>query len=170
MESREITVRFSPLATGAAAAVFAVISNDPVNGNVPFNVSGTGFIPKITLSLSPLRQVERAWLIRRAYGIINLTVTKSAPFNVATYRLFRKAGPSGTFGAIKDFTEAHLVTGNLSYIDMFLATNVRYFYRVDALDCGGRVIATSGEVEISDSSIFPQTRQTKTRIVKRVIL
>jgi hypothetical protein len=171
MESREITVRFAPSVTGASAAVFAVNSNDPVNGSAPFNVSGTGFIPNIVISLTPLRQVERAWLIQRYYGRITLTVTKSAPFNVTTYRLFRKAGPSGTYQAIKDFTEAQFSPGpvtSLIYPDTFLAGNIRYFYRVDALDCGGRVIATSGEVELATSTVLPKTGQTKTRIVKRV--
>ena len=144
LSSQAITVRFSPSNTGLLSAVFTVLSNDPANGSVPFGASGTGFVPTIGLALQVQRLTERAWIIRRDYGLINLTVTKSAPFNVTTYRLLRRAG-AGSYETIKDFTEADLPSGVLTYVDMFLATGTNYTYKVEAMDCGGRIIASSSE-------------------------
>jgi hypothetical protein len=142
--SQAITVRFSPLVTGPAAAAFAVASNDAAHPTAGFDVAGTGFVPTITLSLQAQRQVERAWIIRREYGRITLTVTKSAPFNVTTYRLSRKAG-AGSYQTVKDFGEGDFQSGHLTYIDLFLQTGTSYTYKVEALDCSGTVLASSAE-------------------------
>lgn len=163
--SQAVTVRFAPSAAGAEAAVFAVASNDPGAAGATFGVSGTGFIPSITLTLHAQRLVEQAWIIRREYGKIDLTVTKSAPFNVTTYRLSRKTG-TGPYAAIKDFTEADLTAGQLTYLDMFLTTGVSYTYKADALDCGGRVIASSSEVGAVSPAAHPAARPGRT-IIKR---
>jgi hypothetical protein len=162
--SQAVTVRFSPSAMGALAAVFAVQSNDPGAAGATFGVSGTGFIPSITLTLQAQRLVERAWIIRREYGKIDLTVTKSAPFNVTTYRLSRKTG-TGPYVALKDFTEADFPAGHLTYLDMFLAGNASYAYKVEALDCGGRIIATS--LEVSFQAQPPPIARPERKIVKR---
>jgi hypothetical protein len=142
--SQVISVRYVPLTAGAAAAVLAVHSNDAANPVADFNVSGTGFVPAITLNLQVQRLTERAWIIRRDYGRITITVTKSAPFNVTTYRLSRRAG-AGAYQQIKDFTEADLQTGTVTYLDMFLTSGTVYTYKVEALNCAGAVLAVSGE-------------------------
>ncbi|HVP90035.1 MAG TPA: SBBP repeat-containing protein [Terriglobales bacterium] len=164
LSSQAVTVRFSPLATGAEAAVFTVHSNDAANPAVAFNASGSGFVPKITLSLQVQRQVERAWIIRREYGRVTITVTKSAPFNVTTYRLSRRTG-TGAYQAIKDFAEANLPSGTVTYIDMFLVTGTSYTYKVEALNCSGAVLATSAEGAASPPPPAPARRET--RIEKR---
>jgi hypothetical protein len=145
LSSQAITIRFSPSIIGPEAAVFTILSNDPANGSVTFGVSGTGFVPTIGLTLQVQRLTERAWIIRRDYGLISLTVTKSAPFNVTTYRLSRRTG-TGSYQPIKDFTEGDLPAGHLTYVDMFLANGTNYTYKVEALDCGGRILASSLEI------------------------
>jgi len=162
--SQAITVRYAPLVSGAEVGVLAVHSNDSANPSVTFNVSGSGFVPAIGLSLQVQRQVERAWIIRREYGRITLTVTKSAPFNVTTYRLSRRAG-TGAYVTIKEFTEADLPTGTVTYIDMFLAAGTSYAYKVEALNCAGAVLAVSGETGAGGIR-EPATRR-ETRPVKR---
>ncbi len=164
MGSSAVTVRFAPLATGAASASFAVNSNDPSNPSVAFNAAGSGFVPTIGLSLQVQRQVERAWIIRRDYARITITVTKSAPFNVTTYRLSRRAG-TGDYQAIKDFTEANLPSGTVTYVDMFPVSGASYTYKVDALNCSGAVLATSAEGAAAPPAQAPARRET--RIVKR---
>jgi hypothetical protein len=163
--SQAVTLRFSPLVTGPAAAVFTVASNDAAHPVAAFDASGSGFVPAITLALQVQRQVERAWIIRREYGRISLTVTKSAPFNVTTYRLSRKAG-TGSYQAIKDFTEGDFQSGRLTFIDLFLDSGTSYTYRVEALDCSGTVLAASGEVGALSAQPPPVTRGA-TRTVKR---
>jgi hypothetical protein len=163
--SQAITLRFSPLAAGPAAAGFAVASNDAAHPAAGFDVSGTGFVPTITLSLQAQRQVERAWIIRREYGRIILTVTKSAPFNVTTYRLSRKAG-AGSYQTIKDFTEGDFQSGHLTYIDLFLETGTSYVYKVDALDCSGTVLASSAEAGAVSPAPPPAARGAVRKVKK----
>ncbi|MHA1821416.1 MAG: C10 family peptidase, partial [Promethearchaeota archaeon] len=43
---RDITIRFSPSTSGSKSATFNVNSNDPDEGNVPFDVSGNGICQK----------------------------------------------------------------------------------------------------------------------------
>jgi hypothetical protein len=160
---REITVRFSPTATGAASAVFTVVSNDPANPSVTFNASGTGFIPTIGLALQVQRQTERAWIIRREYARIIMTVTKSAPFNVTTYRLSRRTG-TGPYQTVKDFSEAEVPGGTLVYNDTFLQSGTSYSYKAEALDCGGNVIATSNEA--GTPSPQPPPKQTIRKVIR----
>jgi hypothetical protein len=73
-----------------------------------------------------------------------VTVTKAAAFAVTTYRLSRRS-ESGSYEAVRDFPEADFASGILIYNDTFLATGTSYFYRMDALDCLGRTIASSSE-------------------------
>ncbi len=162
--SQIITLRYAPLSTGPAAAVFAVHSNDAANPSATFGASGTGFVPAISLSLMVERKVEKAWIISREYGRITLTVTKSAPFNVTTYRLSRRTG-TGSYETIKDFTEADLTAGTVTYLDLFLATGTSYNYKVDALDCGGAVLATSSGAGTLSSR--PTVPKRETQIIKR---
>ncbi len=74
--SKQLTVRFSPLNTGAESATFTISSNDPDNPATAFNASGTGFIPAITIDLQVEKRTESAWIIRRDYGRITVVVSK----------------------------------------------------------------------------------------------
>ncbi len=139
-----ISVRFAPQEVTAASAVFTVLSNDPDNPSAPFSATGTGFLPAITVALSVERLTERAWIIRRDYARLTATVTKAAPFVVTTYRLSRRSG-SGAYVTVRDFTEAEFASGTLVTNDTFLAAGTSYFYRMDALDCQGRTIASSND-------------------------
>jgi hypothetical protein len=143
-ESRTVAVRFAPLDAGPFDAEFTVASDDPEAPAAPFDLNGAGFLPEITLTLAAQRLTERAWIIRRDYARIEATVVKSAPFAVAAYRLFRKAG-SEPYQAIAEFTEADFTAGRLVHNDAFLAAGTAYLYRMDALDCLGRTIAASSE-------------------------
>ena len=105
---------------------------------------GTGFLPAITIALSAERLTERAWIIRRDYARLIVTVTKSAPFVVDRYRLLRRAG-SGAFETVREFADGEVPSGVLIYNDTFLAAGTAYYYRMDALDCQGRTIASSSE-------------------------
>jgi len=164
LSSRVLTLRYSPLAAGAAAGVFTVVSNDAANPSATFNVSGTGFVPTITLTVAAERLSERAWIIKRDYGRITLTVAKSAAFTVTTYRLSRRAG-TGSYQSIKTFTENDFTSGQLTYIDTFLASGTTYSYRLEALDCSGNVLAVSGETSSLSPSRGVRTPEGKT--VKR---
>ncbi|MDD8019584.1 MAG: SBBP repeat-containing protein [Acidobacteriota bacterium] len=145
LSSKTVTIRFSPLSTGAESATFNVDSNDPNNPTAALNASGTGFIPTITIELGVERRTERVWIIRRDYGRITVVVNKSAPFTVTKYRLWRKIS-GGSYELRKEFTESELSYGHLVYLDTYLDKGKNYIYRFEAVDCTGLVIASSDEV------------------------
>lgn len=157
--SKTITVRFAPGAVGAASASFSLNSNDPDNPTATFNASGNGFIPVITISLEVERRTERAWIIRRDYSRITVVVNKEAPYTVAKYRLWRKTS-GGSYELRKEFSEADFSYDRLVSIDKYLDKGKSYLYRVEALDCTNRVIASSGEVGTA-SSAGPVTKATR---------
>jgi hypothetical protein len=161
--STAISVRFAPLDTAPYAATFTVVSDDPDNPAAAFGTTGTGFLPSIGITLSAERLTERAWIIRRDYARLEIAVTKAAPFEVATYRLSRQSG-GGPYQTIRDFTEADLTAGRLVYNDTFLASGTSYIYKLEALDCQGRLVASSNE---SGSTAPPPVLKTNAKAPKR---
>jgi hypothetical protein len=160
-----ISVRFAPLDTTAYTASFTVVSDDPDNPSAPFAASGTGYLPAITVALNVERLTERAWIIRRDYARLTATVTRSAPFSVTTFRLSRRSG-AGAYATVRDFTEADLASGVLVYNDMFLAAGTSYYYKMDALDCQGRTIASSAET--GPAAPPPKPKPKARPLIKRV--
>lgn len=150
LSSRTIIISYAPSSTGAAGAVFSLNSNDPENPTADFNVSGIGFIPVITISLEVQKGTERAWIIRRDYGRITITVNKEAPYPVAKYRLWRKVS-GGDFELIKEFQESDFSYGRLVHVDKYLEKGKNYVYKVEALNCFNQVISTSNEIGPSGS-------------------
>ena len=158
-----ISVRFAPLDTAPYAASFTVVSDDPDNPAAAFGTTGTGFLPSIGITLSAERLTERAWIIRRDYARLEMAVNKAAPFAVTTYRLSRRSG-SGSYQTIRDFTEADFTAGSLVYNDTFLASGTSFIYKLEALDCQGKLIASSNE---SGPTAPPPIPKTKAKAPKR---
>jgi len=161
--SISISVRFAPLDATPYAASFTVVSNDPDFPAATFGTTGAGFLPSIGITLSAERLTERAWIIRRDYARLEIAVTKAAPFEVTTYRLSRRSG-SGPYQTVRDFTEADFTAGSLVYNDTFLASGTSYVYKLEALDCQGRLIASSNE---SGPTAPPPVPKTKAKALKR---
>ena len=161
--SLTISVRFAPLDTAPYAASFTVVSDDPDNPAATFGTTGTGFLPSITIALAARRLTERAWIIRRDYARLEIAVTKAAPFEVTTYRLSRRTG-GGPYQALRDFTEANFTAGSLVYNDTFLTGGTSYVYKLEALDCQGRLIASSNE---TGPPVPPPVEKTKAKALKR---
>ncbi|MCR4396172.1 MAG: fibronectin type III domain-containing protein, partial [Candidatus Saccharicenans sp.] len=148
--SRVITVTFAPSATGAASAIFSLASNDPDNPTADLAVSGSGFIPVLTISLEVQKGTERAWIIRRDFGRLTITVNKEAPYTVARYRLWRKAS-GGSYELRKEFLEGDFSYGRLVYVDKYLEKGKSYVYKVEALNCFNQVVASSAETGTTGS-------------------
>jgi hypothetical protein len=164
--SAEIGIGFAPAgSTGQASAVFSVLSNDPVNGSAPFTATGYGIALSVSAQLQVERGSVRAWIARMDYTRINAEVTLSAPQSAVTFRLMRKAG-SGPYRGIKLFTWDDTAAGQWTYTDTFLAGNVSYAYRIDALDCRGFVIYTSQGL---DAAPFPQRQKPEKGPLRRIV-
>ena len=139
--SQNVTFRFSVYNTGLLNAVFILSSNDPETPQISINLSGTGFVPEIAINLQVQRKVERAWILRRGFAVISVQVSKSAPFEVESYRLTRRiSGSSGNPQTVKIFRESDFQSGRLEYVDKYLEIDKSYVYTLEAVDCYGRVI------------------------------
>jgi len=163
--SRTITIRFAPKDVGAASAVFNLDSNDPDNPSASFNANGVGFIPVITISVEAERLTEKAWIIRRDYGRLTVVVNKEAPYAVAKYRLLRRA-VGASYELRKEFSEAEFSYGRLVYIDKYLDKGKSYLYKMEALDCTGRVIASSDEVSPESTSSLEKINSKPKKIIR----
>ncbi len=162
--SRILTIRFNPYDPGPAEAIFGLISNDPDHPEVSFVVSGSALIPVINLSLEVEKRTERAWIIRRDYGYITVVVNKEVPYTVARYRLWRKP-VAGGYELRREFIESDFSYGRLVYIDKYLDKGKSYVYRIEALDCTGRVIAAS-ETGTQPASVREKSNLRPERVIK----
>lgn len=163
--SKTITLSYAPSATGSAGAVFRISSNDPDNPTADFSVGGTGFIPAITIGLEVQKGTERAWIIRRDFGRLTVTVNKEAPYAVARYRLWRKVF-GGDFELRKEFQESDFSYGRLVYVDKYLEKGKSYIYKVEALNCFNQVVAISSEAGTSGSLLKDEILRRLDRTVK----
>ncbi|HPB58640.1 MAG TPA: choice-of-anchor D domain-containing protein [Candidatus Saccharicenans sp.] len=161
--SKEITIRFSPHSKANLSAIMTVTSNDPLTPAVNFNVSGKGFVPNIAISVTNEKKIERSWIISRGYSIVTIEVTKSAPFNVAEYRLYRREQGSASQVLVKTLYEPEFIAGRATYIDKFLTANKSYTYSVEAVDCTGQTITTSGSTNLAIRDEF----QVKAKTLKQ---
>lgn len=156
--SRVITLTYAPSTPGAAAALFRLSSNDPDNPTADLAASGEGFIPVITIDLEVRRGTERAWIIRRDFSQLTITVAKESPYNVARYRLWRKHS-GGSYELRKEFVEGDFSYGRLVYVDKYLERGRSYLYKVEALNCFDQVVATSSEIGATGSILKNEIRR-----------
>jgi hypothetical protein len=128
------------------------------NGDLQAEDSISVNIPEIILTLSALRETERAWIISRLYGKLEISAVNLSEVPVAKYVIYRKVAAEGLntlntntegeFKAIATFTGADLENGFYTYDDKYLDQDKTYTYKVAAQDAAGAVIAVSQEVSI----------------------
>lgn len=163
---QELGFQFAPLDPGGwVTGVFTIRSNDPVNGNAPLEATAFSQIPFITMNLQGQRLFERAWLVRRAYARISLALTSTSPWGGVAYRLVRRTG-AGPYQRIKTFSWVDTYLGIWTYADYFLAADVNYSYKVEAVDCRGVVIHESQEIELPAPAPQPPPKQTTRKVIK----
>lgn len=162
--SKEMTFRFSPSSKGNQSAVISVTSNDPLRPESNFNVTGNGYVPNIAISVTNEKKTERSWIIARGYSIVTIEVSKEAPFNVAEYRLYRTEEGSSNKVLVKTLYEPAFTLGRAVYTDKYISINKNYVYSVEAIDCVGQVITTSGNIDF----VVEDESPVKTNILKRL--
>lgn len=112
-----------------------------VQDQVNINVDNT----LIDLNLSHI--MDKAWIIRRDYGIVTFNLTHIGLIPASKYVIERKE-ESGAFGAIAEVDESEL-TGNLyTFNDLLPNGDVSYTYRVRAVDSTDMTVGMSEEVTI----------------------
>ena len=101
----------------------------------------------IVLSLQASRETESAWIIRRQYGKIELSVENPENIPLAKYTIFRKEG-SGIFLVLKEIPDSQLQDGTYLYYDKYLDKAKTYTYKFTAVDAAGLTIGVSNEKTI----------------------
>ncbi len=127
---------------GVAPANPYVITNVRDSHNVVVTFVQAGVPP--TINLSAARKTEQAWIIKKDYGEISISITEhpTDPMAVARYILYRVDADSMT--QLAEYT----APGSHVYIDKYLDTGKSYSYQVVAVDASGTVLVESETVTI----------------------
>jgi hypothetical protein len=103
--------------------------------------------PNVVVTLQGTRKSEKAWILTRYYGELQVTVANPGSVPVAAYVLRRRTG-GGSWEIRKEIAPGLLQGGNCTSFDRYLEKGSSYTYRVEAVDASGTVLAVSGEVNI----------------------
>jgi hypothetical protein len=106
----------------------------------------TGQETQVYLMLQVEREEERAWIIRKEYGTVRLTVDNPADIAVAKFIVYRQEGTG--YHVIREIPASELQGGSISFNDEYLGRNMTYIYKVEALDAQGKIVGISNEVTI----------------------
>jgi hypothetical protein len=130
-----------------AVSIYSTYSPDGLEKRLQFFTSQDIWV---YITIDAERKEERAWIIRKHYGKIDITVDNPDAVPVSKFVVYRKEGMD--YQVVKEIlpSELELQNGNFSFTftDEYLEKNVTYTYKVEALDLDGRVIGISNEKTI----------------------
>ena len=101
-------------------------------------------VQNINLSIKASRGEERAWLVRRQYGKIELSVGDIGSVTISKYVIYRKEA-GGTYNIVKEIEGSEALGGTFVYYDKYLEGIKTYLYRAVALGTNGQILASSHE-------------------------
>jgi CSLREA domain-containing protein len=105
------------------------------------------FVDNASISLNVSRIADKAWIIRREYGVVSFEVTHPGCGAVTKYILERRE-EGGAFSPIVEIDESELAGSSKTYNDPLPVKNVSYTYRVIAVDSADMTVGLSQEVTI----------------------
>ncbi len=98
----------------------------------------TAIIP-ITLGLVFEQKEEKAWVIKKIYGKISLTVENPQNIPIGEIQLLRKVN-DGNFEVLKGFDPSDISANTIVYLDKFLHKNNSYQYKMVVTDTQGNIL------------------------------
>lgn len=104
-------------------------------------------VQNISLTLSAERKEEKAWLISRPYAKIDVNTQNIGTNSISKYILYRRTAAGG-YQIIKEINGSEAPSGTFTYYDQSLERSGSYFYKVEAWNAQGGVIAVSPEVSL----------------------
>jgi C1A family cysteine protease len=104
-------------------------------------------IDNIVLQLGVSREDLDIWVFNQQYADIELRVDKTASVQVSKYIIYRKES-AGPYQPIMEISEAQLDSGVFTMIDKNLEASKTYSYKAVAMDSGGYILGSSGEITI----------------------
>lgn len=102
---------------------------------------------KMGIKLEATRYWESAWIIRRQFSYLSISLENKITQGVSKYVLFRKKD-GGTFEALADISASEITGDSFSYLDKYLDENSVYVYKVALLSVNGAILAESNESTI----------------------
>jgi len=102
-------------------------------------------ILSLMVTLRAERKTESAFIIRRDYGLLTLTVGNGNQVPGIRYVIERRIS-GGAYQMIKELTDPDLANGTFVYYDKYLDKDKSYTYRVLAYDPAGNTLSLSSEV------------------------
>ncbi len=125
---------------------FAGSSANPLTvTNVRQDMTITANFGKFALVVQKL--TEKAWIVKKYYGKVVLSVDGLDPSVSIKYVLNRKQS-GGEYKLIKEFSSSDLKNNAYTYEDKFLEAEVTYIYQVVAYNASGQVIGRSQEITV----------------------
>jgi len=104
-------------------------------------------ILSLMVTLRAERKTESAFIIRRDYGLLTLTVGNGNQVPGIRYVIERNIS-GGAYQVINEFSDPDLANGTYVYYDKFLDKDKSYTYRVLAFDPAGNTLSLSSEATI----------------------
>ena len=101
-------------------------------------------VRNINLSMQASRGEERAWLVQRQYGKIELSAGDIGSATVSKYIIYRKEA-GGTYNIAKEIEGSNAPGGMFVYYDKYLERTKTYLYRAVALGTNGQILTSSNE-------------------------
>jgi hypothetical protein len=104
-------------------------------------------VKNISLAIEVSSDVERAWLIKKLFGKIKLTIENLAGLDGARFVLLRSAD-GAAFQSIQEVPAADVSGNTHTFNDLTIQKGHTYSYRVEAYDAAGAKIGRSAEVSL----------------------
>ena len=132
------------------------ISFEPIRGHLldsaKYGFAGTEVEEQISVTVGNLEialqvenREERAWIIRRVYNHISISVVNSGEVPVARYTVTRRNG-NGAPESIRVISPAEMQSGQFSFDDMAVDRSTIYTYTIVAATSDGKIVGRSPAV------------------------
>ncbi len=92
----------------------------------------------LTVSLSGERKTESAWIIRKDYG--KLTISINNPSGMSYSLVIRRSSNGSVFQDIKSVNSSEISGDSYIYYDKYLDKNVKYSYQIIVKDSSGNIV------------------------------
>ncbi len=113
----------------------------------PADVTVVQAAGSLNLALDGERLMEKAWIIQREYGRLNLTVIRAPTVIVDRFVVYRRAGDQSE-QKVAELPGSTEQDGHVIYNDTFLDPGTNYIYRILALDSQGNILRESNSIVI----------------------
>lgn len=104
-------------------------------------------VQNIVLTLQAERLEEKAWMIKKYFGRIQLGVVNSGNAPVQKFVIYRKQD-GNSYQPIMEITPSQLQNGAYTYLDKYLDKNASYSYKIVAYNSSGEEMGVSNEQTI----------------------